>query len=124
MKILDISVMRISDGSGEVSYQLNTTTAQNNHYKIVAERFIKHLLSSSQGNLVGEVKTNRNNADIYGCVERTHQAMLEYSRSGDNVYSLYSKYKIKSLDINRATSSIKLEIQIMFTTGNTIMITL
>lgn len=115
----DLNATRM-DTEGYITYVMLPTYSETNMFIACAQRFLKLLLSDRYGALLSEVQLNRSNAQAGICVARTDKEMKRLMTIyPDSIYTVYSSYRIKKLDINQVTQSLILEIEIKFVGGST-----
>ena len=115
----------MTDDDGRVSYQMLQTYNESNVYESFAHRYLKILLSDRYGGLLKGIKNDKTSVNVQGCVSSADRAikMLAAQNPG-SIYSVYDHSSIKKLDINRATSSLILMIDLHFKGGGMLTISI
>lgn len=118
----DITVS-VADKDGYITYEMLPTHKTENVYEAFAHRYLKILLSNKYGGLLYNVRKYRTEAIVALSAARADEAIKRLASTyPDSVYAVYSSYIIKTLDINAATSSLLLEVELVFKGGNTMIV--
>lgn len=120
----DLSISK-TDADGYLSYKMLPSYQSDDMRMRMAERFAKLLLSDRYGGFITEARINRTRMNVSECLRKTDDAMKSIAASNYSaIYTLYEGYTIKSLDINPATATIQLELELMLKGGDTVTLTL
>lgn len=120
----DLAVSR-ADVDGYISYEILPTFDNSNLYELFAHRFLKLLLSDEYGGLLNTARNKGSQGSVLACVGKTDRDVKRLAAQyPDSMYTVYSGYRIKKLDINAATSSLLLEIDIVFKGGSTMTLSI
>jgi len=120
----DLAVSR-ADKDGYISYEILPTYDITNSYEAFGHKYLKLLLSDQYGGLLESVRRYKTSAKVSTCVANTDKEIKRLAAVyPDSLYTLYDSYLIKKLDINTATSSLILEIGIVFKGGSVMTVTL
>ena len=115
----------VTDKDGHVSYEMLPTHNISNLFEKLAHRFLKLLLSDAYGGLLRGIKENKTKVDVpyhLSLVDRSINMLV--SANPSSIYSFYEGAEIKKLDINKATASLLLEIDLLYKGGGRITISL